>query len=106
MSDPRSDVVVGLATVVIIGTESDRLADLLAAGQATERVSLTATFLDIAASPVGQPADTSAAVLRAAVGDRRGRHVQMLIRVGYPVANSVALSASLRRPAEDLLRNG
>lgn len=85
-------------TVVIIGTDSDRSTDQVAAGQALERVLLEATGHGLAASPLGQAVDVNStrALLAAAAGGLG--HIQMLVRIGYPQAGAQPLAATPRRP--------
>ncbi len=87
--------------VLIIGTDSDRATDQLAAGQALERVLLAATGRGLAASPLGQAidVDSTRALLAGAAGGMG--HIQMLVRVGYPPAGARPLAATPRRPVEE-----
>jgi hypothetical protein len=90
-------------TVVIIGTDADRYTDHLVAGAALERVLLTATVHGIATSPLGQAVDVEST--RALLGEAVGGlgHIQMLVRVGYPLADATALPATPRRTVDDIL---
>jgi hypothetical protein len=90
-------------TVVIIGTDADRPTDHLVAGEALERVLLTATVHDIATSPLGQAVDVEST--RALLGETVGGlgHIQMLVRVGYPLADATPLPATPRRAVDDIL---
>ncbi|WP_322754579.1 Acg family FMN-binding oxidoreductase [Frankia sp. Cas3] len=90
--------------VVLIGTDGDTPADRLRAGQAMERVLLTATARGIATSPLGQAVDLEATreLLRHSIGGLG--HIQMIIRVGYPLPDAEPLEATPRRSVDDILR--
>jgi hypothetical protein len=92
--------------VVLIGTDGDTPADRLRAGQAMERVLLTATTHGVATSPLGQAVDLESTreLLRHSIGGFG--HIQMIIRVGYPPRDALPLPATPRRPVEDVLRFG
>jgi nitroreductase len=92
--------------VILLGTDTDTPAAELAAGQALERVLLTATTYGIAASPLGQVIDIEGTreLLRETVGGMG--HVQMLIRVGYPLPDADPLRPTPRRPIQDILSTG
>jgi hypothetical protein len=90
----------------MIGTDADRPADWLAAGQALGRVLLITTVHGAAASPLGQAIDldSSRELLRHAVGGMG--NVQMLIRVGYPERDAAPLGPTPRRAVASVLREG
>ncbi|WP_131765833.1 Acg family FMN-binding oxidoreductase [Candidatus Protofrankia californiensis] len=90
--------------VLLIGTDADTAAERLRAGQAMERVLLTATARGIATSPLGQAVDLDVTreLLRHSVGGLG--HIQMIIRVGYPLPDAEPLKATPRRSVNDILR--
>ncbi|AEH08820.1 Acg family FMN-binding oxidoreductase [Candidatus Frankia meridionalis] len=90
--------------VLLVGTDADAPADRLRAGQAMERVLLTATADGIATSPLGQAVDLEVTrdLLRHSVGGLG--HIQMIIRAGYPLPGAEPLKATPRRPVDDILR--
>jgi nitroreductase len=69
--------------VAVLGTAGDTVPDQLVAGQALQRVLLTATEQRLAASMLSQPIEVPAAreQLRVVLG--RGGTPQMLLRIGY-----------------------
>ncbi|MFJ5775184.1 Acg family FMN-binding oxidoreductase [Streptomyces sp. NPDC093094] len=85
--------------IVILGTEEDRPADWMRAGQAMQRVLLRATLDGLATSPMSQPLEWPE--LRPTARDPLSPigHVHMLIRLGYGPAGE----ATPRRPAGDVL---
>lgn len=82
-------------TVVVLSTEADGREQWLRAGQALERVLLTATVRGLATTPMTQPLEVPE--LRELV-DSSGAP-QVILRVGY----GPACSASSRRPIRDVL---
>ncbi|WP_130512011.1 Acg family FMN-binding oxidoreductase [Krasilnikovia cinnamomea] len=66
-------------TIVTLSTAGDTPADWLAAGQALQRVLLTATVLHLATTPFSQPVEIPA--IRELL-TTQGRHAQILIRLG------------------------
>ncbi len=80
--------------LALLSTEEDSRADWLRAGQAMERVLLTATARGLAASFLSHPLER--ADLRSALRDPLGgpEYPQMLLRIGYP---TVAAPATPRR---------
>lgn len=69
-------------TLVILYTMDDQPPDWLCAGQAMERVLLTATVRGVATTPISAP--TEEPELRALLGDEFGDHVaQVILRLGY-----------------------
>jgi hypothetical protein len=75
--------------LVVLSTQSSSRSDWLRAGQALQRVLLTATLRGVAASPLTQPLETPDAWL---VRDPRSgfEYPQMILRIGYglPVPHS------------------
>lgn len=69
-------------TIMVLATDGDGKADWVRAGQALQRVLLTATWLNLATTPISQPVEVPA--IRELLSDtRRGRWAQMVLRVGY-----------------------
>jgi nitroreductase len=69
-------------TVLVLATEGDRRADWVRAGQALQRVLLTATWQDLATTPISQPVEVPA-VRRLLIEPGSGLFAQMVVRVGY-----------------------
>lgn len=69
--------------VAVLGTVGDTVHDQLVAGQALQRVLLTATEHHLAASMLSQPIEVPAARERLRVSLGRGGDPQMLLRIGY-----------------------
>jgi nitroreductase len=84
--------------LAVLSTGTGSPADWLRAGQALERVLLTATARGISASPLTQPLETADAWL---VRDpcSPGERPQMILRVGY----GLPAPASPRRPVSEVL---
>ncbi|MEU8233338.1 nitroreductase family protein [Actinoplanes sp. NPDC048967] len=85
-------------TILVLGTTGDTALDHVRAGQALQRVLLTATSLGLATTPISQPTELAAA--RERLADMiYGACPQMVLRVGHgrPVA------ATPRQPLEDRL---
>jgi nitroreductase len=85
-------------TLAILYTTGDQPRDWLRAGQAMERVLLTATVRGVATTPISAP--TEEPELRALLGDEFGDHVaQVILRLGYgdPVPSTP------RRPVSDFV---
>ena len=85
--------------VAVLGSGADRPVDQLIAGQALQRVLLTATDAGLATSMISQPIEVPAAreQLRRALS-RRGVP-QMALRIGYGTPGR----ATVRRPVDDVL---
>ena len=86
-------------TIMVLATDGDSPEDWVRAGQALQRVLLTATWLQLATTPISQPVEIPA--IRELLSDiHLGRWAQMVLRVGYgrPTA------ATPRRPLADVLR--
>ena len=84
--------------LVVLSMRENSKADWLRAGQALQRVLLTATVRGIAASPLTQPLETRDAWL---VRDPRSgsEQPQMILRLGYGLPQPPAP----RRPVGDIL---
>jgi nitroreductase len=87
--------------LAVLCTPSSSRPDWLRAGQALQRVLLTATLRGIAASPLTQPLETADAWL---VRDPQSgfEYPQMILRVGY----GLPVPRTPRRPVSELLDNG
>jgi nitroreductase len=90
--------------ILLIGTSADTTADRLRAGEAMQRVLLTATALGLSTSPLSQAIDVEGTreQFRAATGGLG--HVQMLLRVGYPEPDAPAQEPTPRRDVDDIFR--
>jgi nitroreductase len=84
--------------LAVLSTHSGGKASWLLAGQALQRVLLTATMRGIAASPLTQPLETAEAWL---VRDPRSGHEepQMILRIGY----GLPVQPTPRRPVSEVL---
>jgi hypothetical protein len=85
-------------TILILATRGDSPADWVGAGQALQRVLLTATWLNLATTPISQPIEIP--VIRESLTDTGdGVWAQMILRVGYgrPAATTP------RRPLSEVL---
>ena len=84
--------------LAVLSTHSGHRADWLRAGQALQRVLLTATARGISASPLTQPLETGEAWL---VRDHRSgtEQPQMVLRLGY----GLPVHPSPRRPVDEVL---
>jgi nitroreductase len=84
--------------LAVLSTTGNGRGDWLRAGQAMERVWLTATLRGVAAAPLTQPLETADAWLvrdpRSSIG-----HSQMILRIGY----GLPVPHALRRPVSDVL---
>ena len=103
--DPARDVPVHYASfeatpqLAVLSTHGSSPAEWLHAGQALQRVLLTATARGIATTPLTQPLETADAWL---VRDPRSgiEQPQMILRLGYPVRPA---PPTPRRPVQDVL---
>jgi nitroreductase len=86
-------------TLVVLATAGDTPEQWLRAGQALERVLLTATVRGLATTPLSQPLEVPA--LRELLTDGAGAP-QVILRVGYGPASA----ASPRRPLSDVVGHG
>jgi nitroreductase len=84
--------------LAVLSTSGGDRPDWLRAGEALERVLLTATLRGVAADPLTQPLETADAWL---VRDPRGgiEHPQMILRLGY----GLPVPQAPRRPVSDVL---
>lgn len=85
--------------LAVLATPSGDRPDWLRAGQALQRVLLTATLRGIAVSPLTQPLETPDAWLVREPGSGFD-YPQMIVRLGY----GLPVPASPRRPLSDVLR--
>jgi hypothetical protein len=86
-------------TILVLATAGDRWPDWIRAGQALQRVLLTATWKNLATMPISQPVEVPGA-RRMLLDPAAGLAVQMVLRVGY----GRLAGATPRRPiAETLL---
>jgi hypothetical protein len=88
--------------VCILTTASDEQASWVNAGQALQRILLTATSFGVAAALHSQPVEISwlREAIRAQLGD--GTYPQLVLRLGTAIQDAT----SIRRPAGDVLRGG
>jgi nitroreductase len=86
-------------TLVVLSTAADTREQWLRAGQALERVLLTATARGLATTPLSQPLEVPR--LRELLADGTGAP-QVVLRVGY----GPAVSGSPRRPLSDVISPG
>jgi hypothetical protein len=86
--------------VGVLGGPADSARDDMVAGQALQRVLLTATRFGLSTSLMSQPIEVESVREQLRIGLRRHGTPQMLLRIGY----GVPAAATARRPvAEDLL---
>jgi Nitroreductase family len=86
-------------TIMVLATDGDSPHDWLHAGQALQRVLLTATWLNLATTPISQPVEIPA--IRELLSDiQRGQWAQMVLRLGY----GRPVPATPRRPLAEVLR--
>jgi hypothetical protein len=83
---------------MVLATGGDTRRHWVDAGQALQRVLLTATWLNLATTPISQPVEIPA-VRRLLTDTRTGKWAQMVLRVGYgrPAATTP------RRPLAEVL---
>ncbi len=86
-------------TLVVLSTAGDTPEQWLRAGQALERVLLTATVRGLATTPMSQPMEVPRLRELLAAADS-GKAPQVVLRIGYGPASA----ASPRRPLADALR--
>lgn len=87
--------------ILVLSTDGDRRPDWLRAGQALQRVLLTATWQDLATTPISQPVEVPA-VRRMLTDPASGLDAQMVLRVGY----GRMAGSSPRRPLAEVLLPG
>ncbi|GAA2607813.1 Acg family FMN-binding oxidoreductase [Paractinoplanes durhamensis] len=85
-------------TILVLATDGDEPADWLRAGQALQRVLLTATWENLATTPISQPIEVPAVREALAAPDGR-RFVQSVLRIGY----GKITGRTGRRPVADVL---
>jgi nitroreductase len=85
-------------TILVLSTAGDALSDHVRAGQALQRVLLTATLLGLAAAPISRPMEVAHTRERL-VSAGPGAWPQIVLRVGY----GRPVRATPRRPLEDVL---
>jgi len=85
-------------TIMVLSIDGDTRRHWVHAGQALQRVLLTATWLNLATTPISQPVEIPA-MRRLLTDSRTGSWAQMVLRVGYgrPAA------ATPRRPLTEVL---
>jgi nitroreductase len=83
-------------TVLVLSTRGDGPAEQVGAGQALQRVLLTATWQNLATTPISQPVEIPI-IREKLVGD--GLSAQMVLRVGY----GRPVGATPRRPVDEVL---
>jgi hypothetical protein len=85
-------------TILVLATDRDEPGDWLRAGQALQRVLLTATWQNLATTPIGQPVEVPR-LRRALIDPATGGTAQMVLRIGY----GRTAGASPRRPLSEVL---
>jgi hypothetical protein len=86
-------------TLIVLFTDRDTTVDWLRAGAALQRVLLTATLLDLAATPLSQLLEVPK--LRALLADSvTGEVAQTVLRIGFPTTPALATP---RRPVEEVV---
>jgi hypothetical protein len=86
-------------TILVLSTEGDSRPDWLRAGQALQRVLLTATWQNLATTPISQPVEVPE-VRRLLTDPATGLAAQMVLRVGY----GKTAGRSPRRALSEVLR--
>jgi len=85
-------------TIVVLAADGDSPQDWLRTGQALQRVLLTATWLNLATTPISQPVEIPA--IRELLSDTdRGHCPQTVLRLGY----GRPVPATPRRPLDEVL---
>ncbi|MEU4419260.1 nitroreductase [Actinoplanes sp. NPDC024001] len=85
-------------TIAVLATDGDAPPDWIRAGQALQRVLLTATCLHLATTPISQPVEIPA-VREMLTDTSSNRWAQMIIRLGY----AEPAAATPRRTLDDIL---
>jgi nitroreductase len=85
-------------TIAVLSTDGDHRDQWVRAGQALQRVLLTATWLKLATTPISQPVELPA-VRELLTDTDGGRWAQMVMRLGY----GRPAPATPRRPLADVL---
>src|SRR4051812_41226015 len=86
-------------TILVLSTDGDSRPDWLRAGQALQRVLLTATWQNLATTPISQPVEAPE-VRRLLTDPATGLAAQMVLRVGY----GKTAGRSPRRALSEVLR--
>ncbi|MDI6105880.1 nitroreductase family protein [Actinoplanes sp. NEAU-A12] len=94
----RSEPFEAYPTIMILATGGDRPHDWVCAGQALQRVLLTATRAHLATTPISQPVEVPA-IRELLSGPGSAHHAQMIIRLGYGEPAPV----TPRRPLAEVL---
>jgi nitroreductase len=84
--------------ILVLATHGDDRVAWVRAGQALQRVLLTATWHGVAATPIGQPVEVPE-IRRRLLDPAAGLSVQMVLRVGY----GRLAGCTPRRPVSDVL---
>lgn len=100
VGDHDEDLAEDAPVLAVLGTEGDQAADWIAAGQALQRLLLTACGQGLQASYLNQPIQVASLrpKLQQAIGERRPP--QLLLRIGYPDKQT---SPSPRRDVDDVI---
>lgn len=85
-------------TILVLATDGDDRLDWVRAGCALQRVLLTATWQNLATTPIGQPVEAPA-VRPLLTGPTTGGFAQIVLRVGY----GRTAGASPRRPLAEVI---
>jgi hypothetical protein len=102
---PDTESVDDNAVVLALGTKDDSMLARLRAGETTSLMLLSATALGLASCPVTEPleiTETRDAVQTAVFGV--SGFPQMLLRIGWAPVNADPLSATPRRPLQDVVQ--
>lgn len=86
--------------LAVLGTAGDALADWMAAGQALQRLLLTARLHGMQASYLNQPVQVAWLRPRLQQLTRRPGFAQLLLRIGYP---DTEVAATPRRPLDQVI---
>lgn len=84
--------------ILVLATAGDTRAAWVRAGQALQRVLLTATWYDLATMPLSQPVEVPA-IRRLLIDPGSGLSAQMVLRIGY----GRTIGRTLRRPLTEVL---
>lgn len=87
--------------ILVLATRGDDRASWVRAGQALQRVLLTATWHGVAATPIGQPVEVPE-IRRRLLDPAGGLSVQMVLRIGY----GRMAGRTPRRPVGEVLTHG
>jgi nitroreductase len=98
--DHDAELAIHSPVLAVLDTAGDTPADWLAAGQALERVLLRATLQGLNASFLSAALEVPSVRFRLAQRIAGSRHLQMLMRLGYPTSDP---RTSVRRPLSQVL---